>query len=391
MADVAQPDVGFLNAESRRSLEAASHSTSPTTVKIPRDTVIKRMYLELYATFDVTYAAGSPTFSELGVFERICSNIEININGNRIVKSVRPHLARMHDAMWSGSVPRRSYETSASAFTKTRAGREWFAGSMAYPATTQFVLVNEGFHLHFELPQAGENKYATELDVRDVSSADVRFNWVALTNIQKDGAGATVTYANNTVNVQPQIIENRARPRPAPNQLLFDYVETSVSRQYSGQANGQQIDLQTGNYLAGVGILCLNGGSDRLPADNLLKNCTLKINGSNSVQGPVDFKQLQDSSLGRAGAFSPLGGNGYHAAYAATAGAQVGQGFAYMNLIRNGDWSTAVNTSRASGVDSVKLEFDVPSSSGTDAATFTTNNLEVTAHTHEVRPFAYSR
>ena len=142
MAEVARPDVGFLNAEARRSLDAASHGSSPSTIKMPRDTVVKRMYLKLYATFDVTYAAGSPTFSELGVFERICSNIEVNINGNRIVKSVRPHLARCHDALWSGSLPRRAYETAAAAFTKTRAGREWIAGSMAYPATTQFVLVN---------------------------------------------------------------------------------------------------------------------------------------------------------------------------------------------------------------------------------------------------------
>lgn len=389
---VFNPSAGFLNAEARRTLSSPTYGTAPSTVQVQRDTVIKRMMLKLILQTDVTYAAGSPVTSTQGVFDRICPRVELNVNGNRIVKSVRPHIARLNSMLVNGCLPRRAFVTGAAAATKSRASLEWYAGTVAYPATTQFMLFNEAFELNFENPWGyGGSRYMTELDIRDVASCDLWFYWANMTNLQQDGVGATVTYDNQSVQVIPQIIENRARPRPQAGQVLFDYVETSFSRSYTGQANNQQIDLQTGNYLMGLGLFVNNGDTNMLPASNLLQQISLMINGSSAIQGPVSHADLLDSNQCRFGVPSPLGPRSVSTStLVAAVDVEPLQGFAHMNLIRNGDWNTAINTSRQAGVDAVKLQFNTPSASGIDAATYT-NPLQVTVHTHEIRPFVYTR
>lgn len=386
------PAAGYLNAEARRTLASPTYGSAPASVPVPRDTVLKRMMLKLILSTQVTYAAGSPATSHQGVFDRVCPRVELNVNGNRIVKSVRPHLMRMHNILLNASLPRRAYYYSAAAATVTRAQREWLAGVVLYPATTQYMLFNEAFELSFENPWGyGGSRSDTELDIRDVASCDLWFYWAAISNLQEDGVGATVTYSTSpTVQVIPQIIENRARPRPQPGDVLFDYVETSFSRTYTGQANNQQIDLQTGNYLMGLGIYVNNGDTNLTPAENLLTQMALYINGATAIQGPVSHQDLQDENLNRFGADDKFGLADYNSTIASTANVHPLQGFAYMGLIRNGDWNTAINTSRQAGVDSVKLQFNTPASTGTDAATYT-NPLQVTVHTHEIRPYSYTR
>lgn len=383
---------GFLNAEARRTLGSPTYSaTAPSTVDIPRDTVLKRIMFKLTMTVTVTYGSGSPVFDQKGFFERICSNVEININGNRIIKSVRPHIARMNNLLLGSDVPRRAYGFSASAPTISRGSYEWLAGTLAYPATTQYVQAQEAFELSFENPWGyGGSRHMTELDVRDVASAVCKFYWNNATNLQADGGSASVTYSNLSVTIAPQIIENRARPRPQPGQVLFDYVETSFSRTYSGQARSNQIDLQTGNFLCGLGILCINGDSNYTLQENLITNMALMINGASAIQGPVSHQDLQDENVARFGVNDKIGYAANLSSVATDADKHPLRGFAHMNLIRNGNWNTAINTSRQAGVDSVKLQFDTPASSGTDAATYS-NNLQVIVHSHEIRPYSYSR
>src|SRR5688572_30299264 len=107
---VVNPQAGYLNAEARRSLDSATYVANRTvSVPLPRDTVLKRIHLNLTATFDVTYAAGSPVTSEFGVFESLCPQIEVIVNGNRVVKSVRPDMLRKHAILFAGNTPRRAY------------------------------------------------------------------------------------------------------------------------------------------------------------------------------------------------------------------------------------------------------------------------------------------
>jgi len=391
MQGVFNPEAGFLNAEARRSLQSPVYGSAPSAVSVPRDTCIKRMLLKMILTTTVTYGSGSPLTSPQGAFAQICPSVELNVNGNRIIKYVNPHIGRLNNLILTGSTPRRAYSTSASAPTVTRASREWFAGQVAYPATTQFFLFNEAFELDFENSWGyGGSRFLTELDIRDVASCDLRFYWAAMENLQGFGIGAPVTYSNTAVTVVPQIIENRARPRPQAGQVLFDYVETYFARTYTGQANNQQIDLQTGNYLMGLGIYVNNGDANTLPQENLLQQINLMVNGASAIQGPVSHQDLQDSMISSLGVDSKLGLGEYAATIASSANVQPVKGFAHMGLLRNGDWNTAINTSRQAGVDSIKLQFNTPGSTGLDAATYT-NPLQVLVHTHEVRPYVYTR
>lgn len=385
-------DAGYLNAEARRTLSTPTYSaTAPSTVDIPRDTVLKRILMKLTMTVTATYSSGSPLFDQKGFFEKICANVEINVNGQRIIKSVRPHIARINNILLGASAPRRAYGFSASAPTISRGSYEWFAGTLAYPATTQYIQAQEAFELSFENPWGyGGSRHMTELDIRDVASAVCKFYWQNSSNLINDGNAATVTYTNVAVTVTPQIIENRARPRPQNGQVLFDYVETSFSRTYTGQARSNQIDLQTGNFLLGVGILCINGDAVYTLQENLLTNMALYINGATAIQGPVSHQDLQDENVVRFGCDDPIGYAANLASIATDADKHPLRGFGHMSLIRNGDWKTAINTSRQAGVDSVKLQFDTPSSSGTDPGTYT-NAMQVILHSHEVRPYAYSR
>lgn len=389
---VVNPEAGYLNAEARRTINNATFSANTVSaIELPRDTVLKRLAMRLTARFSVTYGAGNPIVAEFGFFEAMCPQVEVIVNGNRVIKSVRPHMLRMHSMMVSGEVPRRATTTGAAVATVTRASREFVAGTLAYPATTEFFLVNEQAPLSFELPwgYAG-SRYDTELDIRDVSSAYLKFYFGSMDTIQQFGVGATVAYDSINASISTQIVENRARPRPQAGQVMYDYVESTTSATFTSAGRSKQLELQTGNYLAALGIQCRNGDTNKLFRDELLTNLSLKINGSTAIQGPVDFQQLQDDNVSRYGANDPLGLSSYLATIASVASAHPLKGFAFMNLLRNGDWNTAINTSRGALVDRCTLEFDTPASSGDDAATYT-NGLDVIVHSHEIRPFVYQK
>ncbi len=392
-ASVYNPAAGFLNAEAKRALAAPVYGTAPSSSPIPRDTVIKRITINLDLSVDATYAAGTPLVSPSGVFDRICSNIELNINGNRIIKSLRPNLIRLMNILVQGNLPRRAYSLTAAvtAPTTRRASREWLAGTVAYPATTGYMLHNESVTLHCENPWGyGGSRFMSELDVRDVASADLKFSWQAISNILQDGNAASVTYGTPTVNVTPIIIEDRARQRPTPGQVLFDYVETYFSRSYTGQGRNNLIDLQVGNFIMGLGILCINGDASQTAQENLLTNMSLMVNGGSAVQGPISHVNMQDDNVQRFGCDDQMGLADFASTIASTASVHPLRGYGMMNFVRNGDWNTAINSSRAGGVDTVKLQFDTPASSGTDAATYT-NALQVILHQHDIRPLVYTR
>jgi hypothetical protein len=389
------PSAGYLNAEARRSLDTANFSANRVvSVQCPRDTVLKRMLLKLVSSFDNVYASGTPLFTEMGAFSSIVPQVELIVNGNRVIKSVNPYMLRMHGMIDGGGIPRRAYTHGAAAATTARASREWLASTLATPATTQYTLFEEVVPLSFELPwnYIGTSGYDTELDIRDVASCDLKFYFGAMANLLQFGNTAPITYGGvaNATSVSTQIVENRARPRPKPGDVLFDYVESTITRNIAGQQTGYQIELQTGNYLAALGFLVRNGDANTSLHDSIISGLTMKINGSSAVQGPVKYQDLQDDNVNRYDVTDPLGFADMAATIASVASAHPMKGFAFMNLLRNGSWNTAINTSRASGIDTCKLEFNTAATTGNDAATYT-NNLQFLAHTHEIRPFVYTR
>ena len=369
------PAAGYLNSEGRRSLDSPTFGTAPSSVDIPRDTCIKRMGIQLNLKTQVTYAAGSPTVSPQGAFARVCSNLEVNIGGTRFVKSVDPYLAKMTNILMGGNV-RQSSSSSAGAITASRAAADlWTGATLAYQATTGYMFFQEMVELSFENPFGyGGSRYLTELDTRDVSSATLKFTWNPIENLQTDGVGATVTYANVSCVMKPHIITNNSRPRPEQGQVLFDYVESVTPKQVSA-AGAQSLEIQSGNFLQALGLLARNGDTSLTFQEEIITGLALKINGATAIQGPIDMQELQDNNLIRYNTYSPRGAGGINRI----------RGFALMNLIRNGDWNTAINTSRAGGVDTVRLEFNA-----TSEATYTAPVM-LYVHKHEIRPYTYAR
>lgn len=376
-----QPQLGWLNAESRRTLDSNVYSAGrQVSSSIFRDSIYKRMHVRGVAIFTTTYGSGSPTTSE-DYFGRIINSIDIKIAGSRTIKSINPAMMRRLNALWYGDFPRRAHSKPGASVTSANAGTENDDGTaIAFPTTTEYFVLNEEFIIPFELPFAGLGlgKEQTWLDTRSVSSADVFVNWANLTDLQRDGVGATVTYGAADVSLKMQLIEARSTPRPVDGQECYDFVESFFDRSYSGESKNQQVDLQTGNWLLGVLGQVRNGDTNKNLFDNGLKNIKIDINGSSTIQGPVDQIDLQDANQARY-AFSDSKTSGYHGY----------KGNFYLPLINGGDWKTAPNTSKEAGVDSIKMIYDTASSSsGYDQATYT-NALVVRHHVMEVRPFIY--
>lgn len=384
---VVNPAAGWLNSLAMRSIDrAVSKFQGKTTIQVPTDTVLKRMYFELFYISTVTYPSGS-ALTTWTVFGALVPNIQFNIGGNRVIKSVNPHIMRLHNILLNAESPRRAFGTSSGAPTSTRAPNEWMGGRVTYPATTYYLQFNEHFEMCFENPwgYAG-SRYLTECDIRDVSSANLIFSWNPLAELEDPSTTATVAYSNTEVYVDTHIYENRARPRLQPGDPIFDYVETSNTPGYSGPGANQMLpDLQTGLFLMGIGLWVQNGDVSNTPAENLLTQIQLMVNSATAIQGPASQLQYQDDNLARYGGDSKMGeAQQIYAAASTQAGLQPLSGFSFMNLLRNGDWGTSLNTSKASGVSSLRLSFTTPAATGVDAADYT-NPLQVTYHTHEIK------
>lgn len=369
-ASQAAQNQNLIQCETRRRLAPVSFTASQLQTRdIPRDTVIKRMHLKLEGAFIPTYGSGSPTYSPSGMFERLCGRIDVVIDGQRTVKSISPAMQRGMNSIYFGNPPRRAYANPGATLTTNLGATEWVSGTVAYPSSTEYTIIEESICVHFEMPWAYDmGREATYLNVKSVSSADIRFNFGAFENLQTDGVGATVTYGTSTLAVVPTLVEARQIPS---NQQFYDFKETVKRETITAEVRDKLIDLPRGNGLAGVMIQVKNGASSLALSDRGLRDIQLLVNGQQVLQRTT-FHDLQDDNQLRFGCNDPRASS-LHSL----------QGQAYMNLLLNGDIRTALNTSIGAGVDNVSLAVTSAPSSGIDAATYT-NGMEVSVLSQEI-------
>ena len=354
-----------IGAESRRRLAQVSFESSKLkTLDLPRDTVVKRANVQLRGSETVTFAAGSPVFSERGLMQRLCPRIDVVIDGQRSVKSIDPYMQQCLNHIYTGNRPVRRYSTSASAFTTLIAGTDWVNGTVNYPATTQYFLINESIDIHFEMPWAyGLGRESTMLNLKDVSSAEMRFNFASSDNQQRDESSpASVTYSNIDLNFVVTLIEARSVPR---DQQFYDFKETVKRVTYTGETRDSLIDLNRGNALAGLAFMAQNGDANKSLGDRVIRDLALLINGQQIVQ-KTDFHELQIANQNRYGSNDAIS-SGNHAL----------KGFAFMNLLINGRLDSAINTSIGAGVDQIQAQVTTAPASGVDANTYGTVELAV--------------
>jgi hypothetical protein len=346
-------------AENRRKLSTANYASNTNVViDIPRDTSVKRMILSLVGAFTVTFSSGSPTLSPFGVFARICPNFYVVADGSRNIKVLDLYMQRCMNAMTYGTFPRRAYAKGATLQgVNDFASTEWLAGTIAYPTTTQDIIINEQLVVDFENPNAWQNKDISQLYTRNLQSCNMTFGFSDISNLQTTGVGATVTYSNVALSIVPTIIENREGTLA---QGAFDFNEFVIRRSYSSQQQNTQILLNAGNKIVGIALMAQNGDSALSLADNVLTDINLLTNGVLPQQG-TRFRDLSNDNKARNGICddqyaSSLRGN---------------SGFAWMSLLKNGDALSGLDTALANGISTCELQVSTGPASGLNAVTYT--------------------
>lgn len=346
-------------AENRRKLATASYSSnSNVIIDIPRDTSVKALILSLVGAFTVTYASGSPTLSPFGVFARICPNFYVVADGSRNIKVLDLFMQRCMNAIVYGSFPRRAYKTGASLTSSSDfPTTEWFAGTIAYPSTTQDIVINEQIRVDFENPMAWQNKDISQLYTRNLQTCNMTFGWGDISNIQTSGVGASVTYSNVSISVVPTIIENR---EGSLAQGAFDFNEFVTRKTYTSQQQLAQYLLNAGNKIVGIGLMAQDGSSALALSDIVLTDINLVTNGV-LPQVQTRFRDLSNDNKLRYG----LSDDQY------ASGLRGLSGFALIPLLKNGDALSGLDTALANGVSTVEVDLSTGPSSGVNAVTYT--------------------
>lgn len=364
----------LIQSERRRRLQPVSFVENQVkTLDIPRDTVIKRIEFRMNGYLSMTYSSGSPVADFAGGASRLCPRLDIIIDGNRTVKSVDIYMLEKEQLLWSGILGERAYTDTGAATTPTTklAGTEASLGApFVYPTSTYYIVLNESWSIYFEMPWADYfGREATLLNVKGVSSAEIRYNFAAASNLQRyESSPVSVTYGGISLDFVATLIEAADVPREAQ---FFDYKQSVKRVQFSSESRDSLVDLPKGNMLANVAFLVRNGDANKLLSDKALLDIKLLLNGTQLIQSTT-FLELQQSNRMRYGVDAKK-----------TSGNHALMGYAFMNLIKNGDIRTALDTRVSAGVDQVQLQLTTAASSGTDAATYT-NPVEISIQTGEV-------
>jgi len=360
----------------RRLPQVSYTSNTVVTADIPRDDVIKRIYLRLTGSQSVTYSSGSPVLGGLSFFQRLMNNIQVVQNGQDTIKSIDPHVMRMANGLAYGQFPERAYSKSASAFTTRLAQTEAKSGGVAYQATTGFMLLNESLLIPFEMNLCYESGRGISLwNTKGLSSAEIRFACNAVSNLDEDGEGSTVTYADDLAfKIDVELVTVPWIPREK-DFLLYKQAARRV--QFSAQVSDSLIDLPRGNKISGIHLMVRNGDTNKRLSDIALTSISLLINGQRIIQRTT-FLTAQQQVRAIYGVDSPKGTSAQGITHNM-------QGYCYLGLLEGGDARTALDVSIAAGIDLVQLQVSTAASSGTDSATYT-NPVELTVMADEIAP-----
>jgi hypothetical protein len=340
---------------------------APSTVisrDLPRDTVLKYLELTLSGSVITTYGSGTPVADAQSTMDNLVSNIDIVVNGSRTIKNCRPHLLAMSQllATTKQNVRRASAGAAAVANPVTE-------GGFVYGTTTQVTSVRESILIPFENYLAPVGKEATWLNLKGVSSATINLNTRGFSSLLGYGNTAPVVYSGSTFQFEIKTIE--AQDVPA-EKYFSDYKQTTKSEAFTAQTNNRMVELNRGNFLQGVMLFAQDGAAGsattatgKLASDLLLTDLNIKINGQQDIKSN-DFLGYQTENINRFGANAPYSG-----------GVSRYQGVCYIDMLRDGDITTALDT-RPPMVDQIFLDMS------TRAGVTYTDTANVTIMTSEI-------
>lgn len=336
----------YPQVERQRKLQAITFQESQILSReLPRDTVLKSLQLRLSGSVVTTFGSGTPVASAFSTFNDLIPRIDVVVEGQKTIKSVKPHMLRIQQLFVSTVLAERRCSAGASAATDNLPTAD---AGFTYGTTGQISTVAESVFLPFEMVycEPGLGREATWLNLKGVSSAELRLTTAAFSSLLGFGNTAPVVYSSSTFQID--VLTTEAQDVPAS--LRFStWKQTTKQESFSSETTDRAVDLNRGNRLSGVMVLARDGAAGsattatgKLASNLVITKMNLKVNGQSDIKN-TDFKALQSENRARYGVNAPFASN-----------VSLLDGVAHMNLIARKDISTALDV-RAGIVDSLQL------------------------------------
>lgn len=366
---MAQQKVSYPAAERQRRLQALTFQENVVLSRdLPRDTVLKSVQLRLNGAVTTTFGSGTPVADAQSTFDNIIPRIDVVVNGSRVVKSVRPIMMRFQQLLSTQLLAERRASAGAAAVVYPTVD-----GGFTYGTTGQITSVAETIFVPFEMVycEIGVGREATWLNLKGVSSAELRLTCAAFATLLGFGNTAPVVYSASTLLVD--IVTTEAQDVPA-NIVFSDWKQTTKELTFSSQTTDSAIDINRGNKLSGLLMFARDGAAGsattatgKVASNTALTSLSLKVNGQTDIKSTT-FAQLNAENRARYGVSAPMASN-----------VSILDGVAHMSFIARKDITTALPVMPPL-VDNVQLFV----STNTAANVSYTNPVSLTLQTEEI-------
>lgn len=366
-----QQKLQYPQAERQRPLQALTFAENQILSRdLPRDTVLKEIQLRLSGSVITTFASGTPVADAQAAFDNIIPRIDVIVGGSRTVKSVKPHLLRAQQLFSSTVLGERRSSAAAAAATDNFPTVD---AGFTYGTTTQVTTCAESILLSFAMVYAevGMGRESTWLNLKGVSSAELRLTCASFSSLLGFGNTAPVVYTGSTFIIDIICIE----AQDVPAEIMFsDWKQTTKELTFSAQTSDYAIDINRGNKLSGLMLFTKDGAagsattaSGKLASNLVLTKLQLMVNGQTQVK-TTNFKALQAENRMRYGVVAPMASN-----------VSFLDGIAHLNMLARKDISTALDCAPPM-VDNVQLFVNTNTASNVSY----TNPVSVTIMTEEI-------
>lgn len=312
---------------------------------LPLDTVLVGLIIRLVGSVKTTYTGGTPFGRPEGAMESLINRIDVQINGQRTIKSITPHLLHMQQIMTTGIAGERFAQAGAAAIADDYPTTE---GPFVFGTTGQFTTVREAVYLPFEQVycEPGMGREETYLNLKRANSAELRLQALSLSNLNAASGVTGLVIDTNKLQVEVTLIE---RQDIDAEYVFKDWKQTFRRIPIAGQISEQAFDIPSGPDLAGIMLYTQNGNNatgsvpQANPISGVLGDLELRKNGQETIQ-KIGFKTLQTRNRQDYGINSPT-----------SAGVNRLDGVAHFNLLSRRDLMTALVNNKAAGVDNLQL------------------------------------
>jgi len=274
-----------ITAASRRKLGTIEvKSGATTTMNIPRDTVFRNLQLVLRGSIKTEYASGTPIADPTAMMNRLINNVQLQLSGQDIIKSIPIWAMKLYDYFSTGKFPARFNAAGAEAVDNPTN-----ASKMIYGTTGQISSTLEIARLNFENVVAGVGRHSTYLDTRGTSSCQLNISFAEFKNLLIAGNDADVNYTDDKLYID--IYSEEVQYFPV-NTVFSRWKQTTLTTELPGNTTEKQIELIRGNAIQSVMFLVREVEGAKAFSNDHLDNIQLIINGTRHIQN-VSFRPLQ--------------------------------------------------------------------------------------------------